>query len=714
VKGDKVLINVRRQKDVHQPIPPRQPPPSATGSDGLPVHVDESPHQKHSSPRRYALIIFGFLGLVAVYLLIAVPITIKISPEPEHLALKGFPPSLAMWGANLVFPGTYRVQASLKGYLPLDQEIEIDSNGASEFEFSLEERPGQLTIQATPALPLHLSIDDRELSLVGNGRVAIPRGNYTLRFEVERYLPYQQQIEIFGYGQEQHLDIVLKPAWGTAKFTSHPSAAEVSIDGEFTGTTPLEAELMQGGHEIIISKNGYKPVTLEQLIEPGYDIEPESVILTPADGQLTIRSTPSGSSVMIDDEFHGTTPASLDLIANISHQIKLDKAGYEQGEYSIVLEPNEARDLEAILVAEYGTVFIIVHPADAILLVNGRKPDASGNRLRLPVKKHLFNVSRQGYVTQEKMITPRQGVTQIIEFTLQPEPSKQANQLEKGKQVTESKAVISTSIGQQLHMVSPDSHLVMGASRREAGRRANESKRLVQLDRPFYFAVNEVTNEEFRRFKLSHDSGSLDGARLNGNSQPVVNISWQDAARFCNWLSTQQGLPEAYIEGETSVTAVHPLNTGFRMPTEAEWAWVARKLGQSSEQRYPWNGKYPPEVSVGNYADNRISDTLADTVPEYDDGYRGSAPVGSFTGWPKGFNDLGGNVAEWTHDFYAVYPGKGQQIVRNPTGPKTGEHYVVKGAGWRHGNITELRLSYRDYSNKPRYDVGFRVARYAE
>jgi formylglycine-generating enzyme required for sulfatase activity len=173
-------------------------------------------------------------------------------------------------------------------------------------------------------------------------------------------------------------------------------------------------------------------------------------------------------------------------------------------------------------------------------------------------------------------------------------------------------------------------------------------------------------------------------------------------------------LPEAYVEGETSVTAVHPPNTGFRMPTEAEWAWVARKLGQSSEQRYPWNGKYPPEVSVGNYADNQISDTLADTIPEYDDGYRGSAPVGSFTDWPKGFNDLGGNVAEWTHDFYAVYPGKGQQIVRNPTGPKTGEHYVVKGAGWRHGNITELRLSYRDYSNKPRYDVGFRIARYAE
>jgi hypothetical protein len=43
-----------------------------------------------------------------------------------------------------------------------------------------------------------------------------------------------------------------------------------------------------------------------------------------------------------------------------------------------------------------------------------------------------------------------------------------------------------------------------------------------------------------------------------------------------------------------------------------------------------------------------------------------------------------------------------------------GEHHVVRGSSWRHGNITELRLSYRDYSREPRSDLGFRVARYAE
>ena len=87
------------------------------------------------------------------------------------------------------------------------------------------------------------------------------------------------------------------------------------------------------------------------------------------------------------------------------------------------------------------------------------------------------------------------------------------------------------------------------------------------------------------------------------------------------------------------------MNTGYRLPTEAEWAWVARKQNQKSEQRYPWQGSYPPKEKNGNYADERIADTLADTVPGYDDGFRGTAPVASFPAWPQGFYDLGGNVS---------------------------------------------------------------------
>ena len=97
----------------------------------------------------------------------------------------------------------------------------------------------------------------------------------------------------------------------------------------------------------------------------------------------------------------------------------------------------------------------------------------------------------------------------------------------------------------------------------------------------------------------------------------------------------------------------------------------------------------------------------------YDDRYPVSSPVGSFPPNALGFFDLGGNVAEWVHDVYSI-PPRTRRSSAIPLGPAAGELHVVLGSSYLHGTVTELRLSYRDYSTKPRADVGFRVARYAE
>jgi formylglycine-generating enzyme required for sulfatase activity len=75
---------------------------------------------------------------------------------------------------------------------------------------------------------------------------------------------------------------------------------------------------------------------------------------------------------------------------------------------------------------------------------------------------------------------------------------------------------------------------------------------------------------------------------------------------------------------------------------------------------------------------------------------------------------MGGNVAEWVHDFYGSSGLGGSDENTNPTGPRTGTYHVVRGSSWAHGSVTDLRLSYRDYSDEVRDDVGFRVARYLE
>ena len=253
----------------------------------------------------------------------------------------------------------------------------------------------------------------------------------------------------------------------------------------------------------------------------------------------------------------------------------------------------------------------------------------------------------------------------------------------------------------------------MGAPRREQGRRANETERDVRLTRAFYIGTREVTNTQYRAFQPNHTSGAEKYQQLAAGSHPVVMLSWQDAAAYCNWLSDQEKRPRAYTKVAGQLVLATPLTTGYRLPTEAEWAWAARYNGGGGSRRYPWGDAMPPPAGAGNYADRTAQGVVANVLADYSDAYTVTAPVGSFSPSPLGLFDLGGNVAEWVNDRYTVYPSGGAVAV-DPTGPADGQYHVIRGSGWRHSGISELRLSYRDFGDGGRLDVGFRIARTAD
>ncbi len=122
----------------------------------------------------------------------------------------------------------------------------------------------------------------------------------------------------------------------------------------------------------------------------------------------------------------------------------------------------------------------------------------------------------------------------------------------------------------------------------------------------------------------------------------------------------------------------------------------------------------PPTEKNGNYADTSSAGFLGKIIGNYNDGHMVAAPVGSFPANHRGLFDMGGNVAEWIHDFYDIQLGSANKPEVDPIGPDTGKFHVIRGSSWAHGTVTELRFSYRDYNAKERDDVGFRIARYLE
>jgi formylglycine-generating enzyme required for sulfatase activity len=116
---------------------------------------------------------------------------------------------------------------------------------------------------------------------------------------------------------------------------------------------------------------------------------------------------------------------------------------------------------------------------------------------------------------------------------------------------------------------------------------------------------------------------------------------------------------------------------------------------------------------VENYADQSAVNLLGFTLSAYDDRYPVSAPVGRFQPNHNGLYDMGGNVAEWAHDYYEIRASAGDPEV-DPLGPELGDRHVVLGGAWTRASRSELRLSYRDSGAEGKMDIGFRIARYVD
>jgi formylglycine-generating enzyme required for sulfatase activity len=549
---------------------------------------------------------------------------------------------------------------------------------------------------------------------VGSRFLAFP-GPHTLVAAKEGYRRLEVTVELTGE-PGQVLQHAMQPLPGRlAVDTGTVVGAEVLLDGRLAGTTPLAPfEAEAGERELRVRAQGYEEAVSRVVVEGRATEQHIAVSLVPlppppkapppAPALLALRSEPPGASVELDGAGRGVTPIEFQIAPDVPHVVRATLLGHDDAELSIRLPAGARREETLRLTPQLGEVRFAARPPDAELVVDGRPVGRADQALRLLAVPHEIEMRREGYETFTKTITPRPGFPQTVSVALK---SLQQADEEKVLRVARSPE------GHELRLVL-GAKLKMGASRREPGRRANEPLRDVELVRRFYVATREVSNLQFRRFEPGHSSGRLGLLNLDLDDQPVVRVSWEQAAGYCNWLSAREGLPKAYVEREGRLRPAIPLGTGYRLPTEAEWERVARYPDGHAALKYPWGQALPVPPGAGNYADASARGLVAQVLEGFDDGYAGTAPVQSLSPNSLSLYHLGDNVAEWAHDLYAIVPSVEGQLVRDPVGPAEGEYHVIRGASFLHATVTELRLSYREYGKEPRADVGFRVARYAE
>ena len=604
----------------------------------------------------------------------------------------------------LLRPGSYNISGQVAGYYDLEQAIEVGRQSQQTIPINFERLPGLVTVTSTP-VGATISWNGEQIGQTPfSGEIAA--GQATFLLTAPRYQDGAISIEVEGMAREQVVHSDLAPNWGNFTIPTQPDGAAVLIDGQETGfLTPGPAEILAGEHEIVVKKPGYS--TWKDLIwvEAGETRTLDPVELKPVQGALTIVSSPAAASVTINGEFKGTTPLrDVEVKPNEDLLVEVLLAGYHIDKRQVSLEPGKERTLDVTLEEETGELEVISDPEDIELFVDGVRVDVPTDRkLTLHAINHRVEIKKDGYAGWAKEFDVRPGQKQQVRVRLLTIAEAELEYLKQNSVTVD---------GQQLQLLQP-TQIRMGATRSQPGRRANEPYRSTNLDRIFYLGVNEVTNADFRKFHPAYDSEDYHGHDLNNDDQPVVDVSWDLAALYCNYLSEKQGIDPFYITRGATVIDVKRNSIGYRLPSEAEWSWAARYASDQQDLLlFPWGSKFPPdEDRIGNFADTAAQHVVGRIIIGYNDNHTASAPVGTFPANSKGIYDLGGNVAEWVHDFYDI-PTVNSAIEN--LGPRQGKYRVIRGSSYLHGTITDLRLSFRDYGTEGRPDVGFRIARYAK
>ncbi len=252
--------------------------------------------------------------------------------------------------------------------------------------------------------------------------------------------------------------------------------------------------------------------------------------------------------------------------------------------------------------------------------------------------------------------------------------------------VSEPPKEIVNSIGMKLKLI-PAGEFLMGSPDSDPQAETNEKpQHRVRITQPFYLGIHQVTRDQFRRFveatryKTEAERYGRGGYGFDWSSgepkpvhcpkftwitqifaqtddHPVVNVSWNDASAFCDWLSRQEGQQ-------------------YRLPTEAEWEYACRA---GTTTRFSFGDSENLLGQYAWYAANSNNQTH---------------PVGKKKANAFGLHDMHGNVWEWCWDGYdADYYKK--MPASDPRGPEQAADRVFRGGNWG-SESHHLRAASRD------------------
>nr|VFJ59088.1 MAG: Formylglycine-generating enzyme, required for sulfatase activity, contains SUMF1/FGE domain [Candidatus Kentron sp. FW] len=503
-------------------------------------------------------------------------------------------------------------------------------------------------------------------------------GEHTIRVENQGYKPFEARI-VLAVGEQRTVHVFYPDETRPpAKLVVHANIPKstVRIDGKEAGVAGPDGHpyiRLAGKHIVRVEKQGYEPFEADITLIAN-EQKTIHVDLIPKPAQLAVQANVTDAMVSIDEKEVGPpNSARLHTLSAGEHIVRMESPDQKTLETPITLVAGERHTLHAMLSSASDC------PAPSDCPVQMPHPPLHTARTK---KQEAAPRKNRTTLVPDKKPTGRTNLPPPLSVVFEIPDQTFRDLLKDG------------SKGPLMRII-PKGEFRMGSPENDPGRASSETPRhRVHISKKFALSVTEVTFEDYDRFARVTNRRLPADLGWGRGKQPVINITWQDANGYADWLSDHTGRQ-------------------YRLPTEAEWEYAAR-AGNSS--RYFWGDEENPCAYANGYdKSGHGSHNYPWPHLSCDDEWENTAPVmGRRLANKFGLFDMSGNVWEWTKDcWHANYRGA-------PTDGSAWEkdnhgncfRRVIRGGSW-HDGARHLRSANRLWSleDKSTNDIGFRVAR---
>ncbi len=428
---------------------------------------------------------------------------------------------------------------------------------------------------------LHGRSDGQDVSYSDTLDVELEPGTYTVTINNPFFQPKEVAVKI-KRRELTALLIELQPVTGVLRIASQPEGATVVLDGREIGQTPLQVKKNGGLYSFRLTNENYIDIVEQIEITQTSPEVSRNYKLERKKAGVHVDMMPKGGTLLVNG-VKAMQPLLLD--ATVEHRLTYMKDGYYPQTQVVPLNADEEKHISFQLKEERGMVEISSSPP-ATVWIDDRDYGVSPVRVDLPAVAHTVTLRKTGYRSVSQTLTPKGGTTQKISAVLLTEDK---------ARLQEAPREYTNQDGIKLRLFVIDDTFTMGAPRSEKGQRANEFLRRIKLTKPFYAGIFEITSSQFAKFDPQKAG--------NAATTPVTSVSWQEAAAYCNWLSNKEKLQPFYNISKGQVTDFNTNADGYRLLSEGEWEWLARKSGKSAQTIFTWGNDTVIPPKAANVAD---------------------------------------------------------------------------------------------------------------